>query len=204
MPDHPIPAHPARRPRSDGVRTRAAILSTAARLATVEGLEGLTIGGLAAAIGMSKSGLYAHFGSKEELQLATIEHARQVFKEEVISPAMARPEHERLLALCDYYLAHLRERVFPGGCFFAGAALEMGTRPGPVRDRIADFQRDLSRLIAGLVAAAQTDGHLAGEDPRLLAFEVNAQFLAASAAFVLTDEPAVLDVAHTILHRRLA
>lgn len=203
MPASSSDARSARRPRSDGVRTRAAILSNAAQLATVQGLEGLTIGGLAAAIGMSKSGLYAHFGSKEELQLSTIEHARQVFHDAVIAPAMASPEQERLLVLCESYLAHLRERVFPGGCFFAGAALEMGTRPGAVRDRIAEFQHDLARLITGLIVEAQSHGRLTGEDPRLLAFEVNAQFLAASAAYVLTDDPAMLDAARTILHRRL-
>lgn len=195
---------PSRRQRSDGARTRAAILRTAAELATVDGLEGLTIGGLAAAIGMSKSGLYAHFGSKEELQLATIAHARQVFRDVVLGPALAQETaHARLLALGEHYLDHLRVRVFPGGCFFAGATLEMGTRPGAVRDQIVAFQRELSGLIAQLVVAAQAEGHLQGEDPRLLAFEVNAQYLAASAAFVLTDDPATLDVARAVLHRRL-
>lgn len=94
------------------------------------------------------------------------------------------------MALGDRYLDHLRDRVFPGGCFFATAVLEMGTGPGPVRERVAAFQRELFGLIAGLVAAAQQEGGLVGEEPRALAFEINAQFLAASAAFVLADDPA--------------
>ena len=190
--------------RADGARTRSAILRRAAELASVEGLEGLSIGGLAAAIGMSKSGIYAHFGAKEELQLATIEEADRIFHEVVVDPALAEPDpHAQLVALGDRYLDHLRDGVFPGGCFFATAALEMGTRPGPVRERVAVFQRELFGLIAGLVGGAQAQGRLPGEDPRMLAFEVNAQFLAASAAFVLNDDPGVLELARAILHQRL-
>lgn len=173
-------------------------------MATVEGIDGLSIGSLAAELAMSKSGLYAHFGSKVELQLATVEEAARIFDETVVAPALtATTAHARLLALCDLYIQHLRDRVFPGGCFFAGAALEMGSRPGPVRDAIADFQRRLTQLFAELVAAAQGEGHLLGEDPRGLAFEINGQFLAASAGFTLTGDLAVLDLAQSVLHRRL-
>lgn len=201
----PTDTRPARRPRSDGVRSRGAILRTAAELATVEGLEGLSIGRLATATGMSKSGIYAHFGSKQELQLATIEEADGIFRAAVIDPALeASGPYAQLLMLCDRYLDHLRQRVFPGGCFFAGVALEMGTRPGPVRERVAAFQRELFGLVAGLVTQAQQDGHLQGEDPTGLTFEITAQFLAASAGFVLNDDPAVLELASGVLHRRLA
>ena len=193
-----------RRVRADGARTRAAILRTAAALASVEGLEGLTIGRLAAALSMSKSGLYAHFGSKIELQLATIGEAARVFEAEVVAPARAaQPGLPQVLALCDAYITHLRARIFPGGCFFASAALEMGSRPGPVREAIADFQRRLTGLFAGLVVAAQGEGRLLGEDPRALAFEINGQFLAASAGFVLTGDARVLDLAEQVLRRRL-
>ncbi len=121
---------PVRKAREDGVRTRKAILHQAVSLATVEGLEGLSIGGLAKALGISKSGLYAHFGSKQELQLATIEEADRVFHLEVIDPALAAPEGlPRLIGVCDYFFDHLQRQTFPGGCFFAGAILEMGTRP---------------------------------------------------------------------------
>lgn len=173
-------------------------------MATVEGIDGLSIGGLAAQLGLSKSGLYAHFGSKLELQLATVAEAARIFEETVVGPALAAPSPQaRLLALCELYIQHLRDRVFPGGCFFAGAALEMGSRPGPVREAIAGFQRRLTELVVDLVTGAQSEGMLIGEDPRGLAFEINGQFLAASAGFTLTDEPGVLDLADTVLRRRL-
>ncbi|MBO0818137.1 MAG: TetR/AcrR family transcriptional regulator, partial [Actinobacteria bacterium] len=130
-----------RRSRADGERTRGAILRAAASLATVDGLEGLSIGNLAAAIGMSKSGLYAHFGSKQELQLATVEEAGRIFQAEVVAPALAAPPGRgQLEAVCEAFFQHLQRRTFPGGCFMASAALEMGTRPGPVKERIAAFQ----------------------------------------------------------------
>src|ERR1043166_3434313 len=122
-----------RHPRADGERTRGAILRTAASLATVDGLEGLSIGNLAAAIGMSKSGLYAHFGSKQELQLATVDEASRILQEEVVQAALAAPPGlERLVAVCDAFSDYVERRLPPSGCFYAAAALEMGTRPGPV------------------------------------------------------------------------
>ena len=137
-----------RHPRADGERTRAAILHAAASLATVEGLEGLSIGHLAAAIGMSKSGLYAHFGSKEELQLATVAEAERILQAEVIQPALAaRPGLAQLAAACEAYFSYLQRRVFPGGCFFAATALEMGTRPGPVKDRVAAINSGFTALL---------------------------------------------------------
>src|SRR5438093_9153747 len=109
-----------RRPRADGERSRQTILRAAANLATIDGLEGISIGNLAAHIGMSKSGLYAHFGSKEELQLATVETAREIFDAEVVEPTQTIVDPlERLRALCDRFLSHLERRIFPGGSFFA-------------------------------------------------------------------------------------
>src|SRR5215217_837118 len=132
---------PAPRRRADGERTRHAILQAAAGLATTEGLEGLSIGRLAEHLGMSKSGLYAHFGSKEELQLATVETARAMFTNEVVEPAEGDPTARgRIDALCERFLSHVERRVFPGGCFFASAAAELDTQPGPVRERIVEFQ----------------------------------------------------------------
>src|SRR6185369_636927 len=117
---------PERRRRSDGERSRTAILDQAARLATVEGIEGLSLGRLADAVGMSKSGLFAHFRSKEELQLATIETADAIFQAEVVDPARdAPPGIPRLRALGEAFLAHLERGVFPGGCFFASVAAEI-------------------------------------------------------------------------------
>jgi AcrR family transcriptional regulator len=194
-----------RRPRADGERTRSAILRAAASLATVDGLEGLSIGNLAAAIGMSKSGLYAHFGSKQELQLATVQEAGRIFADEVVQPALAAPPGlAQLAAVCEAFFEHLRRRTFPGGCFFAGAALEMGTRPGPVKDAVAGFQAGFVDLLRGFAATAIEQNQLPpGENPDHLAFELNGICLAADANFVLHDNPAVLDLARQVVRRRL-
>src|SRR5690348_8119752 len=130
-----ISGQPAqRRPRarrSDGEQSRSAILDAAARLATVEGIAGLSIARLADAVGMSKSGLFAHFGSKEELQLATIDTASSVFSRHVTGPAMAAASGiERLRLLVGGFLAYVRDETFPGGCFFASALAEVDMQPG--------------------------------------------------------------------------
>lgn len=194
-----------RHPRADGERTRSAILRAAASLATVEGLEGLSIGHLAAAIGMSKSGLYAHFGSKEELQLATVAEAERIFDEEVVQPALtARPGLAQLAAACEAFFSYVQRRVFPGGCFFAATALEMGTRPGPVKDRVAAIQAGFTALLRGFAATAVDQHELpAREDPGWLAFELHAILLGADTRFVLHDDPAVLDLARQVVRQRL-
>jgi AcrR family transcriptional regulator len=188
-----------------GARTKAAILEEAARLATVDGLEGLTIGGLAGATGMSKSGLYAHFGSKRELQLATIESARETFVAEVLRPALSAPKGlQRLLAACDAFLSHVERRVFPGGCFFAAAAAEVGTRPGPARDSVAAQQRDWLTLLERLAREAEQLGELdSGADPAQLAFELNALLVAANTGYILQSDPAVLGRARDAIRQRL-
>jgi AcrR family transcriptional regulator len=191
--------------RTKGERTRAAILDEAARLATVEGLEGLSIGGLAAATGLSKSGLYAHFGSKVQLQLATIESARETFIAEVLQPALAAPKGiERLLAACDAFLSHVERRVFPGGCFFAAAASEQGTRPGPVRDSVAAQQRDWITLLERLAREAKELGELGpAAEPSQLAFELNALLVAANTSFILQGDAAVFERARAAVRARL-
>lgn len=195
-----------RKQREDGLRTRNAILAEATRLATVEGLEGLSIGGLAQALAMSKSGLYAHFGSKQDLQLATIDEAERVFELEIINPALAIRQEglPQLVAVCELFLDHLRRRTFPGGCFFASAVLEMGTRPGPVKERVGLFQQRFARLISTLAERAQELGQLPeDEDTTLLAFELNGIILAANASFVMTESPTALDTARRAIHKRL-
>jgi AcrR family transcriptional regulator len=191
--------------RSKGQRTRGAILTEAARLATVDGLDGLTIGGLATAIGMSKSGLYAHFGSKEDLQLATIASARETFVGEVFVPALDAPQGiRRLYAACDSFLSHIERRVFPGGCFFAVAAADVGTRAGAVRDAVAAQQRDWVELLERLASKAMELGELEpGVDPGQLAFELNAVLVSASTTFVLQGDAAVFDRGRAAV-RRLA
>jgi AcrR family transcriptional regulator len=154
---------------------------------------------------MSKSGLYAHFGSKQELQLATVQEAGRIFADEVVQPALAAPAGlPQLVAVCEAFFAHLQRRTFPGGCFFAGAALEMGTRPGPVKEAVAGFQAGFVDLLRGFAATAIQQHELpAGEDPGALAFELNGIILAADANFVLHDDPTVLDLARQVVHRRL-
>jgi AcrR family transcriptional regulator len=193
------------KPQPKGKRTRAVILEQAAGLATVDGLDGLSIGGLATAIGMSKSGLFAHFGSKEELQLATIASARETFVAEVFVPALDAPQGiRRLYAACDAYLSYLERRVFPGGCFFAAAAADVGTRPGPVRDAVAAQQHDWIELLERLARKAVDVGELEpGADPAQLAFELNAVLASASTSFALHGDPTVFERARAAIHRRV-
>jgi AcrR family transcriptional regulator len=199
------PSLGVRKPRSDGLRSRHLILDAAARLATVEGLEGLSIGRLAEHIGMSKSGLYAHFGSKEELQLATIETAAEIFQDDVIRPTeMVAAPLARLEALCEAFLSHLERRVFPGGCFFVSAAAEFDTHPGPVKEEVASFLRGWLATLEELATRAQREGNLdATEDPAQLAFELDAYLLMANMAYLLHNDPLTLQRARTAIEVRL-
>ena len=192
-----------RRPK--GQRTRAAILTEAARLASVDGLDGLTIGGLATATGMSKSGLYAHFGSKEDLQLATIASARETFVAEVFVPALAAPQGiRRLYAACDAFLSHIERRVFPGGCFFAVAAADVGTQVGAVRDAVAAQQRDWIELLERLAHKAMDVDELGPDiNAAQLAFELNAVVVYAASTFILHGDPAVFERARAAVRSRL-
>jgi AcrR family transcriptional regulator len=200
------PERRLRRPRADGERSRRTILRAATNLATVEGLEGLSIGNLAAHTGMSKSGLYAHFGSKEELQLATVATAREIFDAEIVEPAAAIADPlERLRALCDGFLSHLERRVFPGGCFFASTTAEFASRPGPVRDAILAVQGHWMETLERLIEDAQRAGSLdAGEDAPQLAFELEAFLLMGNATFVLDGDPTHLRQARTAIAGRLS
>lgn len=188
-----------------GERSRQTILETAAQLATVEGLGGLSIGRLAEEVGMSKSGLYAHFRSKQELQLATIATAGEIFQREVIEPGEAAPPGTaRVLALSDAFLSHVERGVFPGGCFFVAAAAEMNARPGPIRDYIGQFAACWLGAIGNAVREAQELGEIAPEaDPAQLAFETNALLAAANLAFPLFGDPAILERARTGVRERL-
>lgn len=191
--------------RTKGERTRATILDEAARLATLVGLDGLTIGGLAHAIGMSKSGLYAHFGSKQELQLATIEAARQTFVAEVLRPALSAPKGiQRLLAACEMFLSHVERRVFPGGCFFSAAAADVGAWPGPIRDAIAAQQREWLTLLERLATEAQQVGELDPNlEPAQLAFELQALLATANTSFILQGDEAVFARARRAVRDRI-
>jgi AcrR family transcriptional regulator len=197
------PAAQAR--RTHGARTRQAILEAAVNIASEEGLEGLTIGRLAAELSMSKSGLFAHFGSKEELQLATVETARAVFIREVVAPAFEAPDGlPRLWKLCDVWLEYVRREVFRGGCFFAAAAAEFDGRPGPVRDRIAEIMKEWLAALRRSVAQAQAAGQLdAAADPAQLAFELNALEMGANWAYQLHGDRQAFARARTAMLERL-
>src|SRR6202046_1911126 len=141
-----------------GLKTRRAILRKAVNLASLEGLEGLTIGKLASALRISKSGLFAHFGSKEDLQCAVVDAAREIFVEKVVRPAYEFRGLKRLRALCENWLLYGEGKVFPGGCFFSAASLEFDDRPGRVRDQIVELMK---KWLGGLEQAGR-DAQSAG------------------------------------------
>lgn len=164
------------------MRSRAAILDRAVQMASREGLEGLTIGELAAELELPKSSIFALFGSKEELQLATLDAARNILVDRVVAPASRHPAGERRLralgeAWCDYLVSD----VFEGGCFLAAASAEMDGRPGPVRDAVAAVMRQwLAVLTVNIEAAVAAGEFRAGIDPPAMAFRLNALGMAAN------------------------
>lgn len=185
----------ARRRRSDGERTHAAILEAAARLASIEGLEGLTLGRLAAELDVSKSGLYAHFGSKEQLQLETIDTALELFGREVVARAHEAPEGmRRLEELMTAYFSYLERGVFPGGCFFATLLAEMDARTGPVHEKAVAIERAWLEEFTSYAAAAQRLGEIRPEvDLDDLVFELYACMELSNYHFVLFRDAAVLE-----------
>jgi AcrR family transcriptional regulator len=189
--------HTGRKPRADGVESRRAILRAAANLATTRGLEGLSIGELARHIGMSKSGLYAHFKSKEELQLATIETAAEIFEKDVLIPANAAPGGlKRVLALSEAFLGHLERRVFPGGCFFAAVLAQMAGHPGRVLDRVMEIQRLWVHQFAEALRQGRDSGELSRQtEIGQLVFEITAMLVQANFGWILTGDPEVLNQA---------
>jgi AcrR family transcriptional regulator len=195
-----------RRRRSDGEQSRAAILEAAARLATVEGIEGLSIGRLADEVGMSKSGLFAHFGSKEELQLATVEAATAVFEAQVTAPAAdAATGIQRLRTLVERYLRYIAVDTFPGGCFFASVLAEVDMKPGPVRDRLVAFLGTWLGDLEGAVTQAQAEGAIdPGGDAAQIVFEIEAALLYANAQYVVSRAAEPLARARRAIERRLA
>jgi AcrR family transcriptional regulator len=211
-PDHETPAPPqapggGRLTRARGDRSRARVLEHAAALATLEGLDGVSIARIAAATGMPKSSVYVLFGSKQELQLATIDAARANFIQHVVTPVIATtpPGRHRLQRLCDSYLDYVEQRIFPGGCFFVTASAEMGGRHGPVRDRVALYQRQWRQLLSETARQAHTAQQLApGTDPDQLAFELGALLAGSGIAAVLHDDNTLIDRARQAVHAQLS
>lgn len=188
-------------PRRDGGKgagTRATILSRALNIASVDGLEGLTIGRLAGELEMSKSGVFAHFGSKRELQLATIAAAAERFRIAVIEPALRAPDGAlRLRAMAAAYLDHLEGNDYSGGCFWAATSAEYDDRPGPVRDAIA-------AALDAWLGELERQARLAGAaDPGRFAFELYAVVMGANSRFRMSGDRAVFGYARDAIERRL-
>ncbi|WCB96658.1 hypothetical protein DSM104299_05423 [Baekduia alba] len=193
--------------RARGARTRAQILERAANLASVEGLEGLTIGRLATELGMSKSGLFAHFGSKEELQLATIDAAREIFAREVVAPARAADRGlPRLEALLEAKLRYERGEIFDGGCFFETVRGEFDSRSaGPVRDAIEADLEEWDDLMRRVIRSAVKAGHLKPDtDVEQLQYEIEALSMTATLRHQMTGDSALFARAEAAIMSRLA
>jgi AcrR family transcriptional regulator len=194
-----------RRSAAAVAETRAAVTKAAVDHASVEGLEGLTIGALAQAAEMRKSSVFSLYGSKQELQRAALEAAIDRFKQEVWEPVAERPPGlERLLALCDSWLSYHEREVMPGGCFLTTATIEYDARPGPMRDAIARTMTQWLGVLEREAAMAVDRGELpADTDPGDIAFQLNALAAAASYGFQLWRDPAVFDRARRSMRRVL-
>jgi len=196
---------PAAVSSSKGALTRETILQEAVQMASELGLEGLSIGRLAEATGLSKAGLFAHFGSKEELQLATLKAVRDRVAMEVFVPAFKAPRGlKRLVAVCDRWLAYAESEIFRGGCPIAAASSEFDGRPGPVKDYTAECMAELRQTLARLIREAKAAGELAKEaDPEQLAYEFHALALGANGAFQLFGDRAAFAMSRRAIKDRL-
>ncbi|MFI6308863.1 TetR/AcrR family transcriptional regulator [Nocardia fusca] len=176
-----------------GARSRAAIARRAADVASVEGLAGVSLGRLATDLGISKSGIATLFKTKEALQLAAIRAGREVFVEQIITPALRVPRGlPRVRTLVERWLGYITDPVFPGGCFRAAVLAEFDSRPGPVRDAVAADHEDWMTFLAGEIRKAQELGELTGRNAAALAFEIDAIVGAANVARQLGDDERVL------------
>ena len=174
-----------------GDSTHQAILDRATSLASKVGLEGLTIGALATELDLSKSGLFAHFQSKETLQLQVLDHGAAVFVENVVRPALSAPRGEaRVRALFDRWLEWARSSPLPGGCLFVQATVELDDRPGPVRDRLVEYQRQWLDVIAtSLQKGIETGAFRRDADTMQLAHDLYGVMLAYHHASRLLRDP---------------
>jgi AcrR family transcriptional regulator len=191
--------------RLRGDRTRRAILAKAVDIASVEGLEGLSIGRLASELGVSKSGLFAHFGSKLELQLETVQAASEIFTDHVWQPvADMDPGLVQLGALVDGWLRYMHDDVFPGGCFFSNAYHEFDSRPGPVRDAvIVQKRRWMAALVHHAKVALERRQLKAGTDPEQLAFELDALGSMANSLWQLESDEKAFERSQIAIRSRL-
>ncbi|MET8847705.1 TetR/AcrR family transcriptional regulator [Amycolatopsis sp. NPDC004625] len=187
-----------------GDATRRLVLRRAVDVASVDGLDGLSLGRLATELELSKSGVFALFGSKEELQLATIEAALTIFRSHVVTPASAVPPGlPRLRAICENWLDYSERRVFPGGCFFFNVGAEFDARPGRVHDAVASASGSFAGFIREACRDAVSLGHL-DADPEVLAFELHALGRAANADAVLNGGTQAYTLARRAIGARLS
>jgi AcrR family transcriptional regulator len=190
--------------RARGDRTRKTILDHAIQIASTEGLEGLSIGRLAEELGVSKSGLFAHFGSKVDLQVATVQAAREVFLDEVVAAARVGGGVQEIYSLTDAWLAYMEREVFKGGCFFSAASLEFDGRPGPVRDEVASKVSEWLMALEAAIQDAQEAGHVVADiEPPQLAFELHSLGTGANWAFQLYQDRGAFDRARSAIRQRL-
>jgi AcrR family transcriptional regulator len=180
---------------SKGAATRDRIIERALRTASVEGLEGISLGRLASDVGMSKSGLFAHFESKEALQLDVLAAAAEKFTEVVVHPAFEAPRGEpRVRALFEHWLRWERNESLPGGCVFMHAIAELDDRPGPARDSLVDWQQQWLDALAKAARIAVNEGHFhAGVDAELFAFQQYGLVMAYYHARRLFNDPLAED-----------
>ena len=184
----------ARRSATDVAGSRAETLDAAVELASVVGLEGLTIGRLAERLDMSKSGLVGRFGSRQQLQLATLELAADTFRRAVFDPAESRPAGlRRLNAICDAWIDYLGHPPFPGGCFLTTASVEFDARPGPVNEAVKRVMHRWIRVLEREATAAIENGELPEHaDPKDVAFTLNALAVGANCDYQLHHDPSSL------------
>jgi AcrR family transcriptional regulator len=189
-----------------GAETRERILDQAVRIASRDGLEGLTIGSLSSELGLSKSGLFAHFGSKDELQLQVLQAAVERFTENVIRPSLTAPRGEpRIRALFENWLAWSNAPDMPGGCVLVAASTELDDRPGPQRDLLAQAFRSRAAFMAKAARLAVEAGHFRTDlDPQQFAFEVDAIVLGYHHAQRLMRNPNAGELARGAFERLLA
>jgi AcrR family transcriptional regulator len=194
-----------RRTAAEVAGSRAQTLDAAVKVASVVGLEGLTIGRLAEQLEMSKSGLVGRFGSKEQLQLAALELAVEVFRDVVFAPAATAPAGlRRLNAICDAWIDYLADPPFPGGCFLTTAMVEFDNRPGPVNEAIQEVMNRWIGVLERETTIAIEKGELAQEtDPKDIAFAINALAVGANCHYQLHHDRDGLNRARAAMARVL-
>jgi len=188
-----------------GERTRQAILSHASRLASAEGLEAVSLQRLASDLGMSKSGLFAHFGSKEDLQLAIVDEASRIFTDEVLRPGLKPPAGlGRVWAMCNAFLSYLEREVFPGGCFFEATVSEFDSKPGRVRDAVVESRDYWVASLGRAIRAATEIGEIQRDvDADQVAWELSCLLVGANGSFVQNGGTVGLERARRAIRDRL-